>query len=181
MLKRCRVSSSESDGSYYGDSSSDDSYGSDSETSSSTPSSSDSEDEGEENLQQAQQELCLGCNKFTSCTLPRKPSVASFILRHLNVAPAPKVLPKQKRHLEGWGADMIRKGGKKYYDSVMNGLQSTKSKKIYCSFDEGVSEIFEHMDVPFSLMSDCYLIAFSTSLIEDKQTWLPVFLTLKHW
>lgn len=127
MLKRCRVSSSESDGSYYGDSSSDDSYGSDSETSSSTPSSSDSEDEGEENLQQAQQELCLGCNKFTSCTLPRKPSVASFILRHLNVAPAPKVLPKQKRHLEGWGADMIRKGGKKYFDSVMNGLQSTKS------------------------------------------------------
>jgi len=44
-------------------------------------------------------------------------------------------------------------------------------KKTYCSsFDEGVSEIFEHMDVPFSLMSDCYLIAFSTSLIEDKQT-----------
>ena len=44
------------------------------------------------------------------------------------------------------------------------------------------------MPVPFTLMSDCYLVAFSTSLIEDGkkisqvglQTWLPSFLALKH-
>lgn len=113
MLKRCKLSSS-SDGSSsydddsYGGSFDDDSYGGSSVTSSS------SEDEGDCNLGLARKELCLGCNRFTYCTLPHKPSVPFFLVRHLKVAPAPRVLPKQKRHLEGWGADMIRKAGTKH-------------------------------------------------------------------
>lgn len=163
MLKRCKLSSSDGSSSCDDDDSNDDdidSYDDSSYDDSSYDdgsSSSDSGDEGDRNLALAQKELCLGCNRFTYCTLPRKPSVPLFILRHLNVAPAAKILPKQKRHLEGWGADMIRKAGTKHNKLVQ--LKTYFKFRVECLFVEGVSKIFENMEVPFSLLSDCNLVA----------------------
>ena len=118
----------------YSSSGSDASDSGDAYSSSSSSSSSSSIAAGKTNYLQAKKGLCLDCN---SCTMSSH--LPFFTLARSDVVlPAPKLLQRQQQHLEGWGADLIRRGGLRSLVWITFPMKSWTNYKvlIYASHNE---------------------------------------------